>query len=156
MKPTDNMITAYSPEVVARFMATMRAQAPRPQAEPTPTPSKRVEPKTKVVFGRVVQELTSERLEAIAAFYAEGNSYKATAAQFGVSIKTATRAVREYGNGSRSPARAEKLTNEAARVIYDRYVVGELLHGMAVETGIAYTTYVTRWRRLGLPFPVKR
>lgn len=162
MKPTDNMITDYPPEVVSRFMATMRAQAPRPQApqpqaEPTPTPSKRVvAPQTKIVFGRVVQELTSDRLEAIAAFYEDGNSYKVTAARFNVSVRTAMRAAKEYGNGSRPPARAEKLTDEAARVVYGRYLSGELLHGMAAETGIAYTTYRTRFDRLGLPFPVKR
>jgi transposase len=149
MKPNDNMITNYPPEMVAQFMATMEQQRPSRRNAPIA----HVNAPASVAPTKAVQEPTEERMAAIAAFYAEGNSYKETAKIFRVSLRTAMRAVKENGGVSRSPARKERITDEAARAVYARYVQGELLYKIAAETGVAYTTYKTRWARLGLPFP---
>lgn len=218
MKPTDNLASQYPPELIDRFMATMRAQSPaRPTVQPpdpqtaviaTKTAPSRVElnknvqrlshaklrriaefyeqghtiAETRERFGSSVltvekavtktggvlrgkaktgevsrgrkRELDAQRLAAIATFYEQGHSVAETRERFGASNRTVTRAVLENGGVMRGRERAEKLTDDEARAVYGRYLAGELLHVIAAETGIAYTTYRTRWKRLGLPFPV--
>jgi transposase len=158
MIQTDNLANEYPSEVVAAFMATMRAQSPtRPTAQPPAQPTAVIAHKTAppaVAPKKKVQVLDAQKLAAVAAFYNAGHSSAETQRRFGVSNRTVARAVAESGGTMRVRERPQKLTDEAAREVYGRYLAGELLHDIARETGIAYTTYRTRWVRLGLPFPV--
>jgi hypothetical protein len=111
-------------------------------------------------ISRLANELKTDmarakKLAPIAEFYEAGHSLAETMVRFKVSSETVRKAVRENGGVMRS-ARPLHLTDEAVRAVYDRYLAGESLAVMAIETAIAYTTYRRGFERLGLTFPVKR